>query len=286
MANQQRCILILHAHPDDEVFRTAGIFARYAAEGDRVVAVYATRGEAGEMHDPDRVPEEALPRLGKIREEEVRKACAILGVTELYFLGYRDSGMADSDENKRPDAFMNAPLDEAAGRLLEVIRRTRPQVVVAYDEHGEKRYGHPDHIMCNRVAVEAFYRAQGEPWAPQKLYYTASSREAFPRYVEGMKRLGLKIPWLDGDFNFEEYGLPEAEITAHIDIAPFVHLKKQALAVHRTQIPADFFYLSLPDEVLREHAGIEYYLRIHPAPRSGEYEDDLFAGTEVSTVAA
>src|SRR5579875_1801624 len=110
---RRHCLMAVHAHPDDEVFSTGGILAKYAAAGDRVVVVYGTRGESGEMHDPDRNPEEAIPRLGEIREEEARAACAILGVTDVYFLGYRDSGMADTEENKNPANFMNASLDEA-----------------------------------------------------------------------------------------------------------------------------------------------------------------------------
>jgi LmbE family N-acetylglucosaminyl deacetylase len=279
-----RCLLALHAHPDDEVFRTAGIFAKYAEAGHRVVAVYATRGELGEMHDPDLDPEQALPRLGEIREQEVRDACAILGVNDVYFLGYRDSGMTGSEANNDPAAFMNAPLDEAASRLFEIMKETEPQVVVSYDEHGERAYGHPDHIMVNRVAVEAFRRARREAWGPQKLYYSASSREAFRRWTEALKRAGLKMPWIDeGDFDFDEYGTPESEITAHIDIAKYVPLKKRALAAHRTQIRSDFFYLSIPDEALTEAAGVEYFDRVHPPARPGEREDDLFDGTMVST---
>lgn len=280
----KRCLMVVHAHPDDEVFSTGGILAKYAAEGDRVVVVYATRGEAGEMHDPDLDPQEAIPRLGEIREREVREACSILGVSELYFLGYRDSGMAGTEENQRADAFANAPLDEAVDRLLAIMQETEPQVVVTYNENGG--YGHPDHIMVNRVTVAAFERAQAEVYAPQKLYYSAASREAFRGYVDGLASLGLRIPWVGEDFKFEEYGLPSDEITAHIDVAPYAALKKRALAVHRTQIPADFFYLTLPDESIASFAGTEFFLRIQPPHRSGENEEDLFLGTDVSSAAA
>lgn len=284
--SEQPCLLILHAHPDDEVFRTAGIMAKYAAEGARVVAVYATRGEAGEMHDPDHEPDEARARLGEIREQEVKQALQILGVNDVYFLGYRDSGMKDSDENKNPGAFMNAPVQEAGQRLAQIIEKTRPQVVVSYDEYGEQRYGHPDHVKCNRVAVEAFQQSLEQPWGPQKLYYTASSRQAFRRYVEGMRQLNIEIPWLKGDINFDDFGLPDSEITVHVDIKPYVHLKKEALAAHRSQIRPDFFFLAIPDEVLRQSSGIEYYLRVHPPTEPGEHEKDLFEGTRISTAAA
>jgi LmbE family N-acetylglucosaminyl deacetylase len=269
-------LLIVHAHPDDEVFSTGGIIAKYARAGDRVVVVYGTRGEQGEMHDPDRDPEEATPRLGEIREQEAREALAILGATDVYFLGYRDSGMKDTEPNKSPDNFMNASLDETTDRLLTIMRETRPDVVITYDEEGG--YGHPDHVMTHRVAVEAFNRAQGQPWAPRKLYESARSREAFKRYAEGLKTLDLKIPWLDGDFNFDEYGIPESELTAIIDISAVAALKKQALLVHRTQIPADFFYLQIPDEAFTSIGNKEFFQRVAPPPRKGEQETDLFAG--------
>jgi N-acetyl-1-D-myo-inositol-2-amino-2-deoxy-alpha-D-glucopyranoside deacetylase len=284
--SEPRTLLVLHAHPDDEVFRTAGIFAKYAAEGARVVAVYATRGEAGEMHDPDLDPEEATARLGEIREGEVRRALHILGVTDLRFLGYRDSGMKDSEHNAHPDAFINAPLDKAAGRLVAIMRETRPQVIVCYDEDGEGGYGHPDHVMVNRVAVRAFELAQGNPWAPQKLYYGARSREGFKRWVEGLRSAGLQIPWMRDDFNLDEYGVPDSEISTPIDISPWVRLKKPALAAHRSQIPADFFYLNIPDEALEQYAGVEYYQRIVPPAGPGERENDLFAGTSAASEAA
>lgn len=280
----QRTLMVVHAHPDDEVFSTGGILAKYSAAGDRVVVVYGTRGEAGEMYDPDRDPEEAMAHLGEIREDEARRACAVLGVSDVYFLGYRDSGMKDTEENKNPAAFMNAPLEEATGRLLQIMRETQPQVVVTYDEGGG--YGHPDHVMTNRVAVEAFNRAQAEPWGPQKLYFPAGSREGFKRYVEGMRDLGIKVPWIPDDFNLDEYGRPDAEITAHIDISAYSALKKQALAIHRTQIKPDFFYLSIPDKVFTSLQGTEYFMQVEPAPEPGQREDDLFAGTERRSAAA
>lgn len=278
--------MVVHAHPDDEVFRTGGIMAKYAAAGHRVIAVYATRGECGEMHDPDLSAEDALPRLGEIREREVRRACAVFGVHELHFLGYRDSGMRDSDDNKRPDAFCNVPVDEAGARLAAVMRETRPQVVVTYDEFGEKGYEHPDHVMVNRVTVAAFNSLLGEPGSPEKLYYGGRSREGFRQQVEGLRTLGLSIPWLKGDFNFDEFGVPDSEITAHIDIRNVAHLKKQALAAHRTQIPPDFYYFAVPDEAFTEFMGVEHFERIYPAPQPGEQEDDLFEGISDSAAAA
>jgi N-acetyl-1-D-myo-inositol-2-amino-2-deoxy-alpha-D-glucopyranoside deacetylase len=270
------CLLVVHAHPDDEVFSTGGTIARYAAAGDRVVVVYATNGEAGEMHDAERDPEEARQRLGEIRRDEARAACQILGVTDVVFLDYRDSGMKDTEDNQNPANFMNAPLDEAVNRLLAVMQDTRPQVVITYDTDGG--YGHPDHVKTNVVTTAAFERAHQEPWGPKKLYYSTRSREGFRRYAYGLREHGVEIPWIRGDFNFDEYGVPDEDITAHIDIASYVPLKQQALGVHRTQIPPEFFYLSIPSEALSDVAGVEYFMRIEPPHHRGEREEDVFAG--------
>ena len=76
-------------------------------------------------------------------------------------LGYRDSCMKDSEHNARADAFANADQDEAVGRLVAIIRRVRPQVVVTYpDARGE--YDHPDHVQVPDISVPAFHAA-GDP---------------------------------------------------------------------------------------------------------------------------
>lgn len=280
---EPRCLMVVHAHPDDEVFRTGGIIARYRQAGDRVVVVYCTNGEAGEIHHPELVPDEARPRLGEIRQEEAREALHVLHDAEPFFLGYRDSGMQDTEDNHNPAAFMNVPLDEAVDRLISLIHETNPHVLVTYDENGG--YGHPDHIMAHRVATDAFRRTRGEPRGPEKLYYAVASRAGFKRQIEGLAQLGIAVPWLDSDFNFDAYGHPDEEITAEVDVAAYAPRKKAALAVHRTQIPEDFFFLRVPDEVLSRFSGAEYFRRVEPPHCPGERETDLFQGITEDRVA-
>jgi len=170
-------LLAVHAHPDDESIATGGTLARYAAEGVRTVLVCCTHGEEGEIRDPALDPVEAGPRLGAIREQELRAAAAILGVAaaDVRLLPYRDSGMAGTAANRRPDNFANADPREAAARVAAVIRATRPHVVVTYDPGGG--YGHPDHKKAHRVTLDAVAQAGddgdgGPGWAAPKLYYT------------------------------------------------------------------------------------------------------------------
>ncbi|MGH2448040.1 MAG: PIG-L family deacetylase [Chloroflexota bacterium] len=277
----QPTLLVVHAHPDDEVFSTGGMLAKYASQGYRVVVVYGTRGEEGEIHLPE--GEALRSRLGEIREAEVREATELLGINDIRFLGYRDSGMAETEANANPAAFANAPLDEATGRLVDIMRDVQPQVVVAYDESGG--YGHPDHIMSHKVATAAFQQLHGQPGGPQKLYYSTRSRDAFRRYVTAMREIGQDLPWLTEDFDFDAMGTPDNEISTFIDITPFAPLKKRALAVHRSQISPDFFYLNFPDEWLSQYDGTEYFNLITPAGIDGR-EHDLFAGVRLDEAAA
>src|SRR5713226_5423865 len=119
-------LLAIRPHPDDESSLTGGLLARYARQGVPVGVVTCTGGEEGEIHDPDLDPVEARPRLGSIRERELRSACDVLGITELRLLGYRDSGMAGTDANSHPEAFCNVAVNEAGEVLAEIIRELRP----------------------------------------------------------------------------------------------------------------------------------------------------------------
>src|SRR5947209_13744784 len=126
MTDRPLTFMAVHAHPDDEAITTGGVFAKYSDEGLKTVLVCATRGEEGEIHDPDLDPEKARERLGSIREAELQRACEILGVQELHFLDYRDSGMVDTPANENLANFHNASPEEAVGRLVRIMRQTQP----------------------------------------------------------------------------------------------------------------------------------------------------------------
>ena len=101
MFDKQYTIMTVHAHPDDEVVFTGGTLLLYRDRGVNTVLVTATGGEEGEIHDPDLDPDEARPRLGEIRREELRRAVEILRIDHLELLNYRDSGMAGSEAKSR-----------------------------------------------------------------------------------------------------------------------------------------------------------------------------------------
>src|ERR1700733_15313252 len=171
------CLLTVHAHPDDESSKGAGTVARYHAEGIRTVLVTCTGGEAGDILNPAMDRPEVRADLAGVRRAELDESARIIGYDEVVFLGYRDSGMPETDANSDPRSFAQAPLEEAVGRLVAVIRRTRPQVMVTYpaDQRG---YPHPDHLRVHEISVAAWdaagdpgrFEGLGAPWTPLKLY--------------------------------------------------------------------------------------------------------------------
>jgi N-acetyl-1-D-myo-inositol-2-amino-2-deoxy-alpha-D-glucopyranoside deacetylase len=278
--------MAVFAHPDDESFGCGGTLARYGAEpGIRVVLVCATRGEAGQISDPALA---AAEQLGQVRERELRCACEVLGIDALYFLGYRDSGMAGTPENQHPQALAMADLDEAVGRITECIRRERPHVVVTFDETGG--YGHPDHIAVHHFAKAAFAAAADParypeqltdghmPHQAEKLYYTAIPRRFFRGLVLKLTELGIEIPErylqrLDGPF-----GLPDEACTTDVFVPDFLDQKQAAVRCHATQLQPDSFFALLPPDIMRELQTWECFQLAQSLVGGDGDSHDLFAG--------
>lgn len=272
-----RRLLAVFAHPDDETFGAGGTLALYARRGVQVHVVCATRGEAGEAP----AGRKGFPTVGAMRESEVRCAAEILGLSGVHFLGYRDSGMAGSSENRRPGAWASVPLDEAAGAVAHFFRTLRPQVVITFDPIGG--YRHPDHIAAHRATVEAFRRAVGGgegPGVPQKLYF-----HTFPR---GFLRWAVRIlPWLgqdprrlgkNRDIDLTVLAGVRYPVHAKIDIRSVLDVKQQAAACHASQdggriAPFQRLFTRLA-------GGSDTYMRAYPLPPPERVERDLFAGVD------
>jgi len=128
-------LLAVHAHPDDETITMGGLLAQCADRGIATAVICCTDGKLATIFDPEYAANEAevRPRLKQIREAELRQAGAILGVSELHFLEYGDSGMSGTESNHAPGAFWQADMDEAVRRVVAHLRRFRPHVVVTYD---------------------------------------------------------------------------------------------------------------------------------------------------------
>jgi LmbE family N-acetylglucosaminyl deacetylase len=180
-----------------------------------------------------------------------------------------------------------APIDEATGKIVTLIRRFRPHVVVTYDGNGG--YGHPDHIQAHRatlLAVEAsrlkaMYKEAGEPWRVQKLYYTAFPRSTFERMVAMAKAAGIDPPFGETNPDEMDFLTPDVEVAATIDTVDVIGRKRDALRAHRSQISDDWPQLSMPDDVLKQFADEYFQLGMSRKPAVLP-ETDLFAGIEPS----
>src|SRR6185437_2635209 len=262
-------LFVALAHPDDEGM-SAGAMMKAKDEGHRVVLITATRGEVGEIYNMDEAS--SRPRLAEIRTEELRAASEILGVDRQEFLGYRDSGMVDTDDNKDPRSFHQADLAEAAGRLAVFIREERPAVVVTYAEDGV--YGHPDHIKAHYVTNAAVDLVEKEGLAVKKLYYAAIPRSMMEAFVQQMPEEARQA--MGG--NMRIAGTPDELVTTRVDVHDYVEQKRAAFRAHLSQNDPNSWFATMQDQVYELAFGTEYYQLARGKPGSELPEADLFAG--------
>ena len=279
-----RALMFVGAHPDDESFGPGGTLAKYAADGVRVVYVCATRGEAGESERPEA---SAAGSLGARRWEELRRAAEALGLAEVIYLGYRDSGMAGARDNQHPGALIAAPLDRVAQDVVAAIRRVRPHVVMTFDAIGG--YHHPDHIAIHRATVRAFHEAGraevapglGAPWAPAKLYFWVPARTRL-RIAVGAMRLVGRDPTRCGrnrDIDLTRITAVDFPIHARIRLSGRAIARKQAAgACHRSQTAAPRAARRMVATLARCIGSTDLFTLAHPQPRDGLHENDLFEG--------
>jgi mycothiol S-conjugate amidase len=291
------CLLSVHAHPDDEASKGAATVAKYHAAGVRTVLVCCTGGEEGDILNPAMDTPEVRQELPEVRRRELAESARVIGYDEVVMLGYRDSGMPDTPANERPESFARAPLHEATERLVAVVRRERPQVIVTYPED-QRGYPHPDHLRVHEVTMAAWlaagdaaaYPGAGAPFQPSKLYYTQWSSARVVAMHEKFVELGIESPF--DDAWLERASRPQAPPTTEIDISGFGDTRRLALLAHATQVdPTSRFWFGLPPEVAATvHPVDEYTLArtgddpgrpLAAAAHDGSgppLEDDLFAG--------
>ncbi len=292
-------VMTVHAHPDDETIGTGGLMARAVLNGDRVVLITCTGGELGEIIVPEMDTPENRRRLGEIRSAELAAAMGVLGVTEWESLGYRDSGMVGTPGNDDPRSFWRANLDEAAGRLVWLVRQYQPHVMTTYNDFGG--YGHPDHIRTHDVAVRAFDRAGDpdwypeqleaglEPWTPLKLYEQAIPASVRESIAAGLAAKGQPSPWAPPDnltaeqrAEFEARTarmlIPDSSITTWLDVSAVLDRKWDAIRRHVSQISDDGPFMTLGLDGWREAWSKEAYILREARVKTKLPETDLFAG--------
>lgn len=284
-----KTILVIFAHPDDESHGPGGTLAKYAAEGIKVHYLCATRGEAGTV---DNCFLKNGRSIAELRTAELGQAAAELGLANVSFLGYRDSGMEGTPDNLHPGCLNNAPLEEVAGRIAEFIRRLSPDVIITHDQYGW--YGHPDHIKCHHATLRAYEMLYGIRCGTAESRYVANA----PRlYVSSFSKSLLKIivrlmplfgrdPRRHGqnqDVDLVRIASWDVPTTARIHVKHYLSAKDCAKAAHASQQPLTQSKNGLVNIFMRWMEATETFSRLYPPVGQNEAVEYNLFGTEPRT---
>ena len=285
--NAPKTLILTGAHPDDESFGVGGTLAQYAAAGYKVYYICGTRGEVGEV-----APEfmRGYASIAELRTSELKCAAEVLGLADVIYLDYRDSGMAGTEDNKHPNALAAAPVEEVALRIVEIFRRLKPEVIITSDPIGG--YGHPDHIAIHKATVIAF-NASGDPqkypdagtaFQPQKLYFHVFPHRFLKFMVKAMQFFGRDVHHMGRNKDIDLASFVEMEFPIHA----VIHLKKKSLrtreraaACHASQLsPGGRRGMGLFGLINRLFGQRDCYMRAEPPVKGRIHERDLFKGVK------
>jgi LmbE family N-acetylglucosaminyl deacetylase len=240
-----RGLTAILAHPDDETFAIGGTMARYAGDGVRCSLYCATDGDAGRSSG---IPVSSRAGLAALRRDELRVACALLGIRVLECGGHPDGALAATD----PEIVM--------AEIVRLIRRERPEVVVTFGPEGAPTR-HRDHRAISRLATAAFFLADTTTAYPEQLADGLAPHRA--------ERL-CYLTWPTPAPGVEPYteGQP---IDISVSVRPWLPRKREAFEAHRTQHEhrAHFERLALADTE-------DYFVAAGTPPPRGA--TDLFVG--------
>ncbi len=201
--------VFVFAHPDDECVYSAGVIAKLTNSGVTVKLITATKGEAGQTGNPPLCKQE---ELGMVREQELRNAANVLGISDIYFLGYMDG------------TLNQIPQREISRRIQKILEKEKPDIVVTFNKEGGSR--HPDHIYMSMCTTNAFmaYIKDGKQQA--RLYYA----EVPKHLLKALEKQGTMYTAFG-----KIQGTPDQEITTIIDITETMDTKIKAFQCHKTQ---------------------------------------------------
>jgi N-acetyl-1-D-myo-inositol-2-amino-2-deoxy-alpha-D-glucopyranoside deacetylase len=283
-----KTLVLTGAHPDDESFGIGGTLAHYIVAGYNVYYVCGTRGEAGEV--PPHMLKD-FKSVADLRTHEMECAAKVLGLKDVIYLGYRDSGMMGSPDNKHPNALAAAPTEQVAKKIVKILRKLKPEVVITSDPKGG--YGHPDHIAIHKATMMAFkacsdpkkYPEAGPPFQPQKLYYHVFPHRLLKFMVRMMKFFGRDVHHIgrNKDIDMEAFLEPDFPIHAVIRISKKANaIHNEAMRCHASQLPPGGGprrggLMGFMNKIRGPH---DHYTRVHPPVKGHVHENDLFKGVK------
>ena len=257
-------IVFFHAHPDDEALISAGTIARAIDAGHRVVLVLATDGGAG-FFDPSLLA--AGETLADRRRREAQASTDALGVDQLLFLGFADSGLEPPADGDWPaGALCAASPAEATERLVTILREQSADLLVADDSVGG--YGHPDHVRVHAVALAAVAELE------LPFIEVTIDREFLSGGIDLAASLGLEVPEGFVPPDLSNWYTPHAQLTHTVDVSSTLDRKRASMAAHATQASsasADSVrtlavFIGLPDDIFAIAFATEWFVSHQPIP--------------------
>lgn len=193
----KKTIVCIFAHPDDESFGPSGTIYKLAKEND-VYIICATRGEAGQNYS------DKTKKLAQMRASELRKSAKLLGVKNVYFLGFIDGTLS------------NSLYHTIADKIEKHLRRLKPETILTFEPHGIS--GHIDHIVVSRVSTFVFHKL---PFIKTIMFHCLLDKIAshvgknyFIHFGEGYKK---------------------SEINKIVDVSDVWDIKVKAMYFHKSQ---------------------------------------------------
>ncbi len=292
--SKQKTLFFIGAHPDDETFGLGAVIAHYTTAGVKVYYLCSTRGEAGDAY-PQYMQGFKTP--GDMRWAEMTKAAEVLKLAGLIHLGYRDSGMPGTPDNKNPGALIMAPVDEVAGRIVKIIRELKPDVVITHDAGGG--YGHPDHIATHNATVKAFeaagdpkqYPEAGPAFQPKKLYFNIRPHSLMRVMIKLMPLFGQNPHQFGRNKDIDLTIMAKMDYPVHATVRlnkRDAEVQRAAAACHASQGGGQpprrgmgiFGLMNTVYGIRNFFCGRrDYFMRAYPPPGKRR-EPDLFAGIE------
>lgn len=236
-------LMCVVAHPDDECFAFGGALALAAERGIETYVVCLTDGQAA-TNRGDAASGEAL---GKMRRDEFRGSCEVLGVSQYELMDYQDGRLE----------YVEFPV--AAERLVERMRRFKPDVVITFGGDGGQNT-HADHMMASMLTTAAFHWAgqtkrypdAGETHKAKRLYYVTANFHIPDRPP------AATMPW-----------------TVTLDIRSVRGRKSEAFRRHVSQAPL----MERTKDFFEKHGAEEFYALVATAePQAARLTTDLFEG--------
>jgi LmbE family N-acetylglucosaminyl deacetylase len=283
--SKPKTLVLTGAHPDDESFGIGGTLAQYAAAGFKVYYICGTRGEVGEV-TPEAM--KGYNSIADLRSHELKCAAEALGLADVIYLGYRDSGMAGSPENNHPHALAAAPTEQVAGHIVKIFRQLKPEVVITSDPVGG--YGHPDHIAIHKATVMAFHAAgdpqqypeAGPAFRLQKLYFHVFPHRFLKFTVKVMQFFGRDVHHFGRNKDIDLTSFMEPEFPIHA----VIRLNKKSEATRNRAAACHASQLSPGGPRRRGLFGLinlifgprDCYMRVYPPVKGRLHERDLFKG--------